>query len=417
MKLFFCLLLLVAAHTLTAQNVGIGTTAPTKGRLVVNGTVGAVSALFGDNTTGVAIENSFPGVGLNTYYNGTRKYIAAGYGGLFGLNPNNGDMYFMNTATTGTADANAAMLTRLFIEGGNGNVGIGTSTPKFPLTFADNLGGKIALWGGNNVATDPNYGIGIQSSLMQFYTDVNTADFAFGYGNSSNFTQNLRIKGDGNIAIGGPVWSSAANDRVIRFGDGDFVHIGEVGADDKMELKANSFLFKTGKVQIQDGSQGAGKAFVSDANGVGTWSEQAFTNTERFKITGYGGVLVSGSVFDTNLSTTVYNFSANIVINLAANTITFNKAGLYRLEGNVRCIHNGAGFDGVFSYLNIDGANEYIDYSVADIKTIGAQVITETTVKFVTDRYMATGTVLKIRLDANGYNLYENYLAGYLISE
>jgi hypothetical protein len=105
-------------------NVGIGTN-PTLGGLVVNTKAGAVNAMFGSNTTGVAIETDFPGIGLNTYFNAGRKYIANGFGGLLSLNPSNGDFYIINTAASGNANAAANASTRLLINK-DGNVGIGT---------------------------------------------------------------------------------------------------------------------------------------------------------------------------------------------------------------------------------------------------------------------------------------------------
>ena len=292
-------------------------------------------------------------------------------------------------------------------------MGIGTLTPKFPLAFADAVGEKIALWGGSTSSTSVHFGMGIQSSLMQFYTDAATSDIGFGYGNSSVFTENMRIRGDGNISVGGPVWASAANNRTIRFGDGDFVHIGEVGADDKMELKASSFVFKTGKVQIQDGSEGAGKAFVSDANGVGTWSPQAFTNVERFKVTGNGQN--GGAGFVADFTNTIYNYSSNIVINLAAESITFNKAGLYHLEFSAKSSFTTTPINtGNTGYLVINGVSEFVDY-VPVVPANGNY--TCAALKFSVDRYMPAGTVLKIRIDAPVLGILDNYLAGYLIAE
>ena len=49
----------------------------------------------------------------------------------------------------------------------------------------------------------------------------------------------------GSIHVGG---SGANGDpKLIYFGDGDYVHIGENGADDQMELKAGSFIFTSSR--------------------------------------------------------------------------------------------------------------------------------------------------------------------------
>ena len=317
----------------------------------------------------------------------------------------------INDTTFGIFD-NASNAWQFAFNHSKTNMGIGTLTPKFPLTFADAIGNKISLFGGSTSTTTPHYGLGIQSGLMQFYTDNSGADFAFGYGNSNAFTENMRIKGDGNINIGGPIWASAANDRVIRFGDGDFVHIGEAGADDKMELKAGSFLFKNGKVQIQDGTQGVGKAFVSDANGVGTWSAQAFTNVERFKVTGNGKITIAGfSVADFNSLT--YNYSSNIVIDFANESVTFNKAGLYRLEFAANTGNGTAPQYVAYVYLLIDGVPEFMQSVL--INNFNTTAYSDG-FQFTTDRYLPAGTVVKVRYFTN-LSIGENYFSGHLIAE
>ena len=92
----------------------------------------------------------------------------------------------------------------------NGNVGIGTTTPGFPLSFPDTLGDKIALWGQSGA----HYGIGIQTSLLQIYTDGAAKDVAFGFDNSASFTETTRIKDNGLVEID----QTNANNGVINDG-------------------------------------------------------------------------------------------------------------------------------------------------------------------------------------------------------
>lgn len=80
-----------------------------------------------------------------------------------------------------------------------GNIGIGTTTPSFPLSFSNTLGDKISLWRGQ---TGAHYGLGVQSTLLQIYTDIQDGDIAFGYGSSASFTETMRVKGNGNVGIG-----------------------------------------------------------------------------------------------------------------------------------------------------------------------------------------------------------------------
>jgi hypothetical protein len=81
----------------------------------------------------------------------------------------------------------------------NAQMGIGLTDPTAPLSFASNIGNKIALWGN---ATGGHYGLGIQGSLMQMYSSTSNDDIAFGYGSSNAFTENMRVKGNGNVGIG-----------------------------------------------------------------------------------------------------------------------------------------------------------------------------------------------------------------------
>src|SRR3982751_626831 len=80
-----------------------------------------------------------------------------------------------------------------------GRVGIGTIAPFSPLSFSNDLGQKISLYG----SATSSYGFGVQNGTLQIHSDAIGADIAFGYGNSANFTERLRIKGTGAIAING----------------------------------------------------------------------------------------------------------------------------------------------------------------------------------------------------------------------
>jgi hypothetical protein len=78
------------------------------------------------------------------------------------------------------------------------NVGLGTATAGFPLTFADVAGAKISFYGQSGNHT----GIGISATALQLYTNSNAANIAFGYGSSASFTETMRIQGNGNVGIG-----------------------------------------------------------------------------------------------------------------------------------------------------------------------------------------------------------------------
>ena len=78
------------------------------------------------------------------------------------------------------------------------NIGIGTTNVTAPLSFPTSIGNKIDFYYTNSSS---RYGIGLQGSLLQMYSDGANSDIAFGYGSSAAFTERMRIKGNGNVGI------------------------------------------------------------------------------------------------------------------------------------------------------------------------------------------------------------------------
>lgn len=176
--------------------VGIGTTSLNNARLNVDGTVDHTLAIFGNSVHGISLVNDFPTIGFNSYYKGGWKTLNKGYSGLIAVNNFTGDMQF-STGPFTNKNVSIVPEVRMNITQ-DGNVGIGTTTPGFPLNFPDKAGDKISLFGN----TGAHYGFGIQDFLLQIHTDIPSSDIAFGYGSSASFTERMRIKGNGNVGIG-----------------------------------------------------------------------------------------------------------------------------------------------------------------------------------------------------------------------
>jgi hypothetical protein len=108
-------------------------------------------------------------------------------------------------------------------------------------------------------------------------------------------TEGLHI--DSSVKIGNSVWFSSANTRLLKFGDANFITMGEDSSDDRLYLRAKDYVFGksssgytgnvgigvtgtpaaklevNGSFKLTNGSQAAGKVLTSDASGNASWQE------------------------------------------------------------------------------------------------------------------------------------------------
>src|SRR5690349_5311702 len=93
--------ILLLPLTSLAQNVGIGIQ-PTKAKFEVSRAVGNTVAIFGSHGAGVSIQQNWPAIGFNQYYNAGTYTMAAGGGWVEYLDMNNGS--FIMDAVAGTVN-------------------------------------------------------------------------------------------------------------------------------------------------------------------------------------------------------------------------------------------------------------------------------------------------------------------------
>jgi len=187
--------------------VGIGETNPTLAGLVVNKKVGASNAIFGSNTTGVAIESGYPGIGFNNYYNAGRRTLATGFGGYIGVNTQAGGMSLMVSEQSNNAGSMGSFKTAIEIKP-NGHVGIGISDPVYPLDIANRMrirgapGYTAGIWLNNEANT-------IIPAFMGMFSDSQVGFYGSGTGWSFLMnTQTGAISLGGNAGQGGQVLMS-----------------------------------------------------------------------------------------------------------------------------------------------------------------------------------------------------------------
>lgn len=178
-------------------SLAIGTVNTSLAGLTVDKKIGATHAIFGGNTTGVAIESSFPGIGFNSYYNGGRKTITTGYSGYIGVNPQSGGMQLLVSSQSNNTNVAGTYKTALDIKA-DGKIGIGVSDPAYLLDIGERMrirgttGFTAGIWLNNEANTALASFVGMQAD--------NQVGF-FGFGSAGwGFLMNTQT---GAISVGG----------------------------------------------------------------------------------------------------------------------------------------------------------------------------------------------------------------------
>jgi hypothetical protein len=307
---------------LSTGEVGIGTTAPSTRLQVVGGS---------DAWTGLALRDGgsdIPIIDFRVSDNSTRGSIR-----MNGVNSAGGDRLGLFSWITGTG------LSEVMSIKGGGNVGIGTTTPSFPLSFGTGLGNKIALY---DAGSGNGYGFGIQSSLLQIFSNASGDDITFGYGNSTSMVRNVTFKGTGNVGIG----TTAPVDKL------------DVNGSIRFRLNTPNF---TGAI---------------DSGVLDFVPTSIFPTDPQIRLAAIGTATVGSSIcFLTGLSTTV---AERMRITTAGNVGIGISNPVAKLDvfssGTVQTAVLGRGLDGNFRLVTAQDVSTNADQSV--IGLIGLDYIT-----------------------------------------
>lgn len=161
-------------------NVSVGTTVSSLAKFTTTGAVGNTTAIFGIGTTGISLQQSYPGISFNSYYNAGYKALSFGYGGNFTLDPSNGKLHYRAInygAGTGSAQTYS---TPLVITNG-GTVGINNinPSPSVDLHVGSTTGARLQIGDQSQLVDGGNMILEVSSTFRP------TANNAYRLGGSS----------------------------------------------------------------------------------------------------------------------------------------------------------------------------------------------------------------------------------------
>ena len=235
-KIILFLTILSIAKQSQAQSIGIGTTTPdasaqlditstTQGLLIPRLTL-VQRNLVASPATGLMIYQTDNTAGLYTFNGATWQPVST-VGGTLAL------PYVSLYGGSSTAF-------EIDMIGGSNNTGIkSVSYNAGSKAFFGEARGNNSIAGYFTVAGTPTGAASLQTDVGDVYLTATSGNVGIGL-TGSFVTEKLHV--NGNMKIGNAVWT-AGNDRVLKFGDADYVSIGEAGQDDRMTLAARNFIF------------------------------------------------------------------------------------------------------------------------------------------------------------------------------
>ena len=428
-----------------AQNVGIGIASPTK-TLNVEFDSSSVAVNTGEGLgggtagTGVLLRNSNETVGtfanLDFRANNVDARIAVTHNAT-----NNGDFHFILDNTTATP------LTRLFIEGETGNVGIGTDSPdqKLQVEFANSdtsfSGGSGGDWGSKGIRIENTLNTVDTMAMLHLRNndaDVHIASIRQGSNDSDlgfffEGAEKVRFTNNGNVGIGTTdpdylldlykststtssttgttlqrLWNYVGSDLNQQKTFIDFVFQDD-NDNEYPQVRIGAEVGQNGDAgtQIKEGS-GAFVVYTNNATGTGPGTPTGLA--ERFRVDYQGNVGIGTTSPGAKL-----NVAGDILIN-SGEYISWGTVGATSIEGSTasnklqfrtnssdRMIIDSTGnvginttlpdfkldIDGTFGVSDLPFNTDSVSVLVAD-ETLGPELVTNG--NFATDADWVKGT-------------------------
>jgi Chaperone of endosialidase len=321
----------------------------------------------GTSTGGNTIVQNGDTLGLITFQgsDGTEfvpaAYIYSEVDGTPGANDMPGRLVFSTTS-----DGSASPTERMRLDS-SGRLGLGTSSPSAPLTFAGATGRKIGFYQGTE-----GYSIGVESSEFRFVTDAG-GSFSFRNGGTySSSTPYMTIDSSGRVGIG--TTSPLGILQVTKTG----------GSTTPMLVLLSGGVGDPSTVDpsIQFGGSGVESVGTTKIMSTGAYNARALAfhtgpdaaGTEKVRIDSSGRLLVGTSTARANFYNTTYSpaFQVELANNTTSRLASFTygaadtSGALLALAkhrsnsvGGTTIVQNGDEL-GVVSFLGSDGA-EFVE--------------------------------------------------------
>ena len=275
------------------ENVGIGTTSPSAGRtLTINNTT-APTQSFEQNGT----EKHWSGIAASADY---------------GINGSASGDYFARTAGGKMLFSTDTGTTAHTVIDSSGNVGIGTSSPSYPLHVSGNGFGTIAKFSADDGANNPRLLIYGSSDGMhiQRTSGSGATNLMFEVGGAEGGgTEAMRILSSGGITFNG---DTAAANALDDYEEGTFtVTLLTTGSPNPTYTITNNTGYYTkvgrlvtanfysGGINMTNNGSGAarisGLPFNANTATYGQYSVVSFTHTTAFTSNVEGGITLGGS--------------------------------------------------------------------------------------------------------------------------